>query len=233
MGFLKDMLNPAKHLKDTKRAVGNLASGNIKGAIDPAGLFVKDDPRVTAASGMEDPSAAVAAGGNYFGDSADSAYGSFTQPFDVEQFYKYQDPGYAFRLQQGQQGVLNAASAGDGARAGAATKDLIGFNQNLASTEFGSAFDRYQVSQGNIFSRLFDLARLGQNAAAGVGTSGTQLAGTAGGYLSNAGAASGAGIVGAGNALADGATNAWLWKGINGGGAKPQATNQAFYGNDF
>ena len=231
MGFLKDMLNPKKHFDDTKKAVGNLAAGNIKGALDPAGIL-SASPKIAAAETNLDANAMAPGANAFMGDPNAAGYGDFTKPFDVEEFYKYQDPGYAFRLQQGQQGVLNAASAGDGARTGAASKDLIGFNQDLASTEYGNAFNRYQTSQGNIFSRLFDLARLGQNAASGVGTSGTQLAGTAGGYLSNAGAAQGAGIVGAGNALADGATNAWLWRGIN-GSKQPAATNQAFYGNDF
>lgn len=141
------------------------------------------------------------------GDSSDPAYGSFAQPFDVEQFYKYQDPGYAWRLQQGQQGVLNGAASRDGALSGAALKDLMDYNQGQASTEYGNAFNRYQTTQGNIFSRLSSLAGLGQASAANVGAQGTALAGQAGQAIQNAGTAAGAGIVGAGNALAGGASN--------------------------
>jgi len=151
----------------------------------------------------------------YYGDQADSAYGSFTQPFDVEQFYKYQDPGYWFRLQQGNQALMNSAAAGSGALSGAALKDLLSYNQYMASTEYGNAFNRYQTQQGNIFSRLFSLAQLGQGAAAGVGSQGTNLAGNAGQAFANAGSASGAGIVGAGNAINSGITNAWLWNQLN------------------
>lgn len=146
----------------------------------------------------------------YFGDTEDESYGSFTKPFDVEEFYNYQDPGYAFELQQGQQALQNAASAGSGAFSGAALKDLLGYSQNFARTGYNDAFNRYQTSQGNIFSRLSSLAGLGQNAAANVGAQGTQLAGNAGQMISNAGAATGAGIVGAGNALSGGLTNYWL-----------------------
>lgn len=212
MGFLKDMLNPKKHLADTKRTIGALAQGDIKGALDPAQLLIKAKPVATA---INDPNANAAQGMNYGGDPNDPAFGSFTKPFDVEEFYKYQDPGYAFRLQQGNQAVQNRNSAGDGALSGAAYKDLIGYNQDMASTEYGNSFNRYQTQQNNIFSRLSDIAHLGQAGAAGVGAQGTQLAGNAGQFTSNAGTAAGAGIVGAGNALTEGASNAWLWSQMN------------------
>ncbi len=219
MGFLKDMLNPKKHFEDTKRSIGALARGDIKGALDPAQLFGKSSPKM-------DPNAAVAGAApgamNYGGDPNDPAFGSFTKPFDVEEFYKYQDPGYAFRLQQGQQGVQNRNSAGSGALSGAAYKDLIDYNQGAASTEYGNAFNRYQATQGSIFDRLSSLATLGQNAAAGVGAQGTQLAGNAGQFTSNAGTAQGAGIVGGANALTEGATNAWLWGKYGGNPGTPK-----------
>lgn len=211
MGFLKDMLNPVKHFNDTKRSIGALARGDIKGALDPAQLFGKSSPKM-------DPNATAGApvgGPNYGGDPNDPAFGSFAKPFDVEEFYKYQDPGYAFRLQQGNQGVQNRNSAGDGALSGAAYKDLIDYNQNAASTEYGNAFNRYQTTQGSIFDRLSMLATLGQNSAAGVGASGTNLATGAANSYGNAGTAQGSGIVGAGNALTNGATNAWLWRSMN------------------
>lgn len=133
-------------------------------------------------------------------------FGSLLQPFDADTFEQYKDPGYDFRLQQGQQGVLNSASAGSGALSGAALKDLLSFNQDLASTEYSNAFNRYQTQQGNIFQRLAGIAGMGQNAAANVGGSGTALAGGAGQALQNYGTALGGGIVGAGNSLGQGFT---------------------------
>lgn len=232
MGFLNDLLNPIKHIKDVKSGIKAIGRGDIKGALLPGGL-PGSSPKTPPSAMPGAPTAATApmapGADQYYGDMADPAYGSFTQPFDVEQFYKYQDPGYAFQLQQGQQAVQNRNSAGSGALSGAAYKDLIGYNQGMASTSYGDAFNRYQTTQGNIFSRLSELAGLGQNAAAGVGNQGTQLAGNAGQFLSNAGTAAGAGIVGAGNALSSGATNAWLWRGM-----QPQgAGSTPIYGNDF
>ncbi len=143
-------------------------------------------------------------------DSESSDYGSLLQPFGADEFKKFLDPGYQFRRQQGEQSVLNSASAGSGAMSGAALKDLLSFNSDLASTEYGNAFNRYQTQQGNIFQRLAGLTQLGQGAAANVGSQGTALAGQAGQALQNAGTAAGAGTVGAGNAIAGGASNYWL-----------------------
>lgn len=196
---LKDLVNPIS----TKNPIAN-PGGYLVGKA----MGVDKTPQAQAdpMQMMGDPS-----GGMSYGDPNDPAYGSFTQPFDVEQFYKYQDPGYWFRLQQGTQGLRNAASAGSGALSGAALKDLLTYNQDMASQEYGNAFNRYQTQQGNIFSRLSDIAHLGQGAAAGVGSQGTALAGQAGQNAYNAGSAAGAGIVGAGNAIGQGATNYWLY----------------------
>jgi hypothetical protein len=216
MGLLSHLLNPFSPIKDTVKGVKAGLHGNVKGMLDPGNLvggakdlFSHSSPKTAPAandgSDAFDPA-------QYLGDESDSSYGSFTKPFDVEQFYNFADPGYAFELQQGNQTLQNAASAGSGAFSGAALKDLLGYSQNFARTGYNDAFNRYQTSQGNIFSRLSSIANLGQNAAAGVGAQGTQLAGNAGQMLSNAGAASGAGIVGAGNAASDGLTNYWLMR---------------------
>jgi hypothetical protein len=189
MGLLSKLLNPLQGPKD----VAAMIAGKPKAA--------------PAAPAAADPSAAASS----YGDPTDPAYGSLTQPFDAEQFYKYEDPGYWFRQQQGQQAVQNRNAAGSGALSGAAYKDLIDYNQGEASTEYGNAFNRYQTQQGNIFQRLLGIAGLGQSAAAGVGNQGVALAGNAGQAIANAGTAEGAGIVGGANAITNGGTNAWLW----------------------
>jgi hypothetical protein len=201
MGFFKDLLKPITKIGKVLDPIG--------GAL---GLYGGDERSVASGGGVEAPPDPDMPTIDTYGDPNDPSYGSLTQPFDVEEFYKYQDPGYWFRLRQGEQGLRNAASAGSGALSGAAFKDLLAYNQDMASTEYGNAFNRYQTQQGNIFSRLSDIARLGQSAAAGVGSAGTALAGQAGQALSNAGSAYGAGIVGAGNAIGQGATNYWLYK---------------------
>lgn len=218
MGLLSKLLKP----KSAIRMAFDPAGGTIsaaknggdagQGLLDPSGMLIKSG----GSSGAPDAAAIVdpSAGGAY-GDPNDPAYGSFTQPFDVEQFYKYEDPGYAFRLQQGSQALQNSAAAGSGALSGAALKDLLGYNQDMASTEYGNSFNRYQTQQGNIFQRLMGIAQLGQNSASNTGAQGTTAAGNAGQNITNAGTATGSGIVGGANAITNGATNAWLWSQFN------------------
>lgn len=215
MGFLKKLLNP----KSATRIAFDPAGGTIaaarnggdasKGLLDPSGMILKP-----GAGGGDPAMGATGMPGNedYYGDPNDPAFGSFSDPFTVEDFYDYADPGYAFQLQQGNQALQNSAAAGSGALSGAALKDLLKYNQDYAGTAYNDAFNRYQTQQGNIFSRLSSILTLGQNAAAGVGAQGTQLAGQAGQAISQAGAAAGAGIVGAGNNASSGLTNYWLMR---------------------
>lgn len=228
MGFLSSILNPISITKDALKKTKQVLHGDIKGALtggtDPGSqLFrsaVTSSPKSNpATNGGAQPTPTANPAAAYAGDPSDPAYGSLTKPFTVEDFYAQQDPGYAFELQQGTQTLQNAASAGSGAFTGAALKDLLGYSQNFARTGYNDAFNRYQTQTGNIFNRLSDIAHLGQNAAAGVGSQGTALAGNAGQMISNAGSATGAGIVGAGNAIGDGVTNYWLMNQIN---KKPQ-----------
>jgi hypothetical protein len=213
MGFLNSLLNPVKHVKNSLTSTKKLLHGDFKGAVAASPLVnpgTGSGPKMAPALQQQPAGASATDPAQYMGDQGDPAYGSFTDPFTVEDFYDYADPGYAFELQQGTQSLMNGASAASGAAGGATLKDLLSYSQNFARTGYNDAFNRYQVQQGNIFSRLSDIAHLGQNAAAGVGSQGTALAGNAGQFTSNAGAASGAGIVGAGNALSNGATNYWL-----------------------
>ena len=154
-------------------------------------------------------------------------YGSLLTPFTAQNFQQL-SPAYGFQLQQGQQGTLNADTAGSGALSGAAQKDLMSYNQNLANTSFNNAFNMYQTQQGNIYSRLAGIAQLGQNAASNTGQQGTALAGQAAQSATNIGTAQAAGTVGAANASSGALSSAsylpWLYNqssnnGLGGGAA--------------
>ncbi len=186
--------------------------------IDPLGTAAFGANPTAASASLNTPASAsdsLAQGAGYYGDPNDPNYGSFTKPFDVQSFYQNLDPSYFFRLQQGQQGLVNSQAAGSGSMSGAAMKDLMDYNQNAASQEYGNSYNRYQTTQGNIFSRLAQMAGLGQNAAAGVGANGVALAGQAGQATQNAGSAAGAGIVGGANAINSGVNNYAAWQYLN------------------
>jgi hypothetical protein len=142
--------------------------------------------------------------------------GYLTQLFGPEQFRAGMDPGYQWRMQQGAQGVMNTAAAGSGSLSGPALRALMEANQGMASQEYGSAFNRFQTQQGNIFQRLTSMTSMGQNAAAGVGNNAMTAGANIGANIvggANAAAAGQVGVANAyGGALSDlGAIGAWGW----------------------
>ena len=136
----------------------------------------------------------------------------WTTPFQapsVEQMQ--QDPSYQFRLQQGQQALERSAAARGTLLTGGTLKDLAGFAQGLASSEFDKiynrnlgeyrqAYDIFNNNQSNQFNRLSALAGLGQNSAANLGAQGSSYAQNAGDLMTGAGNAQGAANIAAGNA---------------------------------
>lgn len=55
----------------------------------------------------------------------------------------FDDAGYQFRLQQGQDGIQNTAAAKGSLLSGATLKSLTNYASDLASQEYGKAYDRY------------------------------------------------------------------------------------------
>lgn len=139
------------------------------------------------------------------GDPNAPGYNSLNQSFTPQDYLNNQDPGFQFQLQTGGQAIRNADTPGSGSLSGASLKDLMSFNQGLASTGYQNAFNRFQTQQSNVYSRLTGLAGLGQNAASNTGTAGTALGVGAGQAQAAAGASQAAGIVGGTNAIGGGA----------------------------
>jgi len=156
-------------------------------------------------------------------------FGSLISPFTADTFHQY-SPAYQFQMQQGLQGTLNGEAASNGALSGAAQKDLMSYNQNLANTSFNNAFNQYQTQQGNIYARLAGIANLGQNAASNTGQQGTALAGQAAQSATNIGTAQAAGTIGSANALTGGISNlsALPWLYSNASAAETDVPDEAF-----
>lgn len=145
--------------------------------------------------------------------------GSFTAPTAAQ---AAATPGYEFTLQQGEQALQRSAAAQGNLLTGGTAKDLIGYGQGLASTDYEQAYNNalnsyntnYNVwaqNQANEFNRLAAVAGFGQTSAGTLGQLGAQTAGTVsntslgagqqiGQSLQNAGAATASGYVGAANA---------------------------------
>lgn len=131
-----------------------------------------------------------------------TGYGPLNKPFSLSDFQ--QSPGYNFQLQQGENAVLNNASATGGIGGGNTLKALTTFGQGVANQDYWNAYNAYTAQQNQTFGQLQTLAGSGQNAAANLGALGTQVGSSVGNNIIGAGNASAAGTVGITNALTGG-----------------------------
>jgi hypothetical protein len=130
-----------------------------------------------------------------------------TSQFGPDQFAQYLDPSMAFRQKIGTQATERMANVGGGALSGNTLRALTDYGQNLASTEYGNAFGRFQTDRTNIYNTLANIAGMGQGAVnTGVRAGETYSAGQTG-LLTGSAAAQAAGTVGAANAYSGAAGN--------------------------
>lgn len=136
-------------------------------------------------------------------------------PFGIAQFEA--DPGYAFRLSEGQKALDRQAAARGGLISGSALKAASRYGQEMGSQEYQNAFNRYQAERSAKLGPLQSLAGVGQTATQALGAAGESMTSGSnaalGAYGSQAGAALGAagqarasGYIGQANAIAGGAS---------------------------
>ena len=85
-------------------------------------------------------------------------------PFSMDQFQ--QDPGYAFRMREGLKALDRSAAARGGLLGGNQLRGVTQFGQDLASQEYGNAFNRYQSERAARLNPLQSLTGMGQSNAA-------------------------------------------------------------------
>jgi hypothetical protein len=122
-----------------------------------------------------------------------------------------QDPGYAFRLSEGQKALDRSAAARGGLISGGALKAAQRFGQDLGSQEYQNAYNRaltgYNADvarEATGYNRLAALAGIGQTATGQIGTAGQNMASNVGNLMTSGAAANAAGQVGGVNALTGG-----------------------------
>lgn len=138
----------------------------------------------------------------------DSQFGSLTKNFTGADLQN--EPGYQFRLNEGQKAIERSASAKGGLYSGATLKSIGRYGQDYASNEYGAAFNRDLQSKQAKYNFLAGVSGSGQTATAQVDQLGAVNAGNVGNMITSAGAARGAGIVGSANAI-----NSSIGNGIN------------------
>lgn len=120
-------------------------------------------------------------------------------PFGMQQFQA--DPGYAFRLSEGQKALERSAAARGGLLSGATGKALTRYGQEMGSQEYTNAFNRYQAERAARLQPLQSLAGVGQTTAQQIGTAGQQMASNVGQAGAAAAQARASGYMGQANAL--------------------------------
>ena len=126
-------------------------------------------------------------------------FGKYSKDFGMSDFTA--DPGYQFRLDEGQKALERSASARGMLASGSTLKGITNYAQGAASQEYTNAFNRYQVNRSNQLNPLENLMGSGQSATntltAAAGQQGQNQAET----TMAAGQARASGYVGSANAL--------------------------------
>lgn len=130
--------------------------------------------------------------------------GEFNRNFTMQDFQ--QDPGYAFRQQEGLDALQSSASARGGVLGGAALKGITRFGQDFASNEYANAYNRFNNDTTSRFNRLSSIAGLGQTAQNQTANQGMQTAYNVGQNTIGAGNANAASSVANGNAISGAAS---------------------------
>lgn len=168
------------------------------------------------------------------GDHSDPEYGSLMRDYaepdptlnmrDFSMADFEQDPGYAFRMEQGRQALERGAAAKGGLYSGGAAKELLEYGQGLGSQEYGAAFNRFQTNRANKvndytgrynrfqtnrankLNPLQSIMGAGQSSANQIGNAAANYGTAASNLITGEGNARASGIMGGANAMASGLT---------------------------
>ena len=123
-------------------------------------------------------------------------------PFSMEQFRA--DPGYGFRLSEGQKALDRQAAARGGLISGGALKAAQRYGQEMGSQEYTNAFNRYQTERQARLNPLQSLAGMAQTSTGQLGQAGQAMATGVGEAGAQAAQARASGYMGQANALSQG-----------------------------
>jgi hypothetical protein len=119
--------------------------------------------------------------------------------FGMDQFT--QDPGYGFRLSEGQKQLDRMAALRGGQISGSSLKAAQRYGQEMGSQEYMNAFNRYQTERAAQLNPLQSLAGVGQTAAGTLTNAYGAYGAQTGQNLQDIGSARASGYLGSQNAL--------------------------------
>lgn len=88
--------------------------------------------------------------------------GEFNRKFSMADYEE--DPGYRFRLEQGQKALERSGALRGMLNSGQTLKALTGYAQGMASQEYQNAFERFLRQRQQRYAMLSDLAGMGERA---------------------------------------------------------------------
>ena len=127
--------------------------------------------------------------------------GDFDRDFTMSDFSA--DPGYQFRLTEGQKAIERSAAARGGLNSGATLKALSRYGQGVASDEYQNAYNRFHTDKTRKFNMLSNLAGLGQTANTQLSGAGQNYANQLAANQTGMGNVRAAGQIGRANILSD------------------------------
>jgi hypothetical protein len=133
------------------------------------------------------------------GSAGDAGYGKYAGDFTMQDFTT--DPGYNFRLAEGNKALDRTAAARGGLLSGGAMKAAQRYGQEMGSQEYMNAFNRYQTNRANQLQPLQSLMGAGQTGANTLTQAAGQLGSDLGQNALGAGNARASGYIGQANAL--------------------------------
>ncbi len=138
-------------------------------------------------------------------NSGQGQFGSLMQDFGLDQFQA--DPGYQFRLGEGQKTLERSAAARGTQFSGGTLKALDRYNQDFASNEFGRASDRYNQNRMTKYGFLNGVAGQGLQGLGITSQAGQNYANQGSQLYGNMGDARAQGAAGWANAIGGAGTN--------------------------
>lgn len=195
MGFFSDIKNAitGESAADAAREAAGIQSQAAREAMAAQARYMEPYYQ----SGMQAQNRLMAMLG-LGGDTSSPEYGMLNRQFSMQDFQA--DPGYAFRMEEGLKGLQRAAAARGGALSGNALRAITQYGQDLASQEYGNAYNRFLQQRQAMLNPLQSMAGYGRSAAGSLG-------GIYGQGLTDIGTAQASGVIGGANARQQGMQN--------------------------
>ena len=132
------------------------------------------------------------------GDASVADYGRDARDFSMNDFEV--DPGYGFRLAEGNKALERSAAARGMVLSGSMLKGAQRFGQDMASNEYQNAYNRFQTNRSSRLNPLMGLTGAGQGATTVLSNAAGQLGTQLGENAMGAGNARASGYIGSANA---------------------------------